>query len=79
MPHGIRWDYQIYCECDYSPASSSARTSLVGRQKSGLLWIGWSEDDCWPPVNKVSGSMSYPTVSDFINVEIFMLNEREIF
>ncbi len=68
MPQGIKWDYQVYCLCDdYMPGHSNERTYLVGRQKSGLLWLGRSEDGCYPPIYKVVESYSYSDVGSFIN------------
>ena len=67
MPRGIRWDHQIFCEFESGPWNSKYWTTLVGRQKSGRLWIGWSKEEDWPPVREVSECWSFDYVGDFID------------
>ena len=58
MPRGVKWDYSLYIE-SHSVGNSQCWTQYVGRQKSGVFWIG---SYSW----EGGGSWSCETPGDFI-------------
>ena len=49
MPRGIKWDYSLYIEL-HSLGNTRCWTQYIGRQKSGVFWIGsfsWEAEGSW--------------------------------
>ena len=59
MPRGVKWDYSLYIEL-HSLGNTRCWTQYVGRQKSGVFWIG---SFSW----EAEGSWSCETPGDFID------------